>query len=183
MRDIHALVSRAVLAALEMKRLAEHLDLELLSLDTVRTCEEQAILFRVSRTRAQITQKMQSYEDRGVPFLAQILEDVGPQGSSDDLGKHVTNAGPGESWHQYGEAFDMVPLVHNKPLWTYKRNELDHTALWNKYGACVKHVGLTWGGDWGWDSPHAQLRAAKNPFNVLKTPEQIREALVTVGAI
>jgi len=32
-------------------------------------------------------------------------------------GKIVTNAKPGESWHNYRCAIDVVPLVNGKPNW------------------------------------------------------------------
>jgi peptidoglycan LD-endopeptidase CwlK len=32
-------------------------------------------------------------------------------------GKKVTNAKAGESWHNFGLAFDVVPLVNGKAVW------------------------------------------------------------------
>ena len=88
---------------------------DLLVYCTLRTLQEQAILFRKTRTRWAIEQKMMKLQERGFPFLAEVLEGVGPQDGP--LGRHVTNAGPGESWHNYARAFDAVPLVDGKAGW------------------------------------------------------------------
>lgn len=56
-------------------------------------------------------------------------------------GKIVTNARGGLSYHNYGLAFDCVPLVEGKAAW----NRLD---LFARLGQIGKAVGLEWGGDW-----------------------------------
>lgn len=66
-------------------------------------------------------------------------------------GRVVTNAKPGESFHNYGMAFDVVPLVHGKAVW-------DDNVLWGKIGGIAEGIGLEWG--WRWKSfqekPHFQ---------------------------
>jgi peptidoglycan L-alanyl-D-glutamate endopeptidase CwlK len=66
-------------------------------------------------------------------------------------GKIITNAKPGWSFHNYGVAFDFVPIVHGKAIW-------DDDALWEKCGHIAKSLGLTWGGDFRHfpDKPHMQ---------------------------
>jgi peptidoglycan L-alanyl-D-glutamate endopeptidase CwlK len=54
-------------------------------------------------------------------------------------GNIVTNAKPGESWHNFGLAFDVVPLVNGKAIWDGPFGE--------HIGALGKQVGLRWGGD------------------------------------
>lgn len=63
-------------------------------------------------------------------------------------GNIVTNAKPGTSWHNYGVAFDIVPLKGGKPDWKSKD--------WDRIGKIGKDVGLTWGGDFKTinDKPH-----------------------------
>ena len=69
-------------------------------------------------------------------------------------GKIVTNARGGQSWHNYKVAFDVVPLVHGKPVWSTSGNDF-HT--WETIGHIGKGVGLEWGGDWKFvDFPHFQ---------------------------
>lgn len=66
-------------------------------------------------------------------------------------GKRVTNAKPGESWHNFGLAFDVVPLVNGKAIWD--------SPFWERIGALGKQVGLQWGGDFRTfkDKPHFEF--------------------------
>ena len=56
-------------------------------------------------------------------------------------GKVVTNAKPGQSWHNWRCALDVVPLVNGKAVW-------DDNALWLQVGKLGKAAGLEWAGDW-----------------------------------
>ncbi|MGV3581887.1 MAG: M15 family metallopeptidase [Methylophilus sp.] len=61
-------------------------------------------------------------------------------------GPILTNAKAGQSMHQYGVAYDCVPLLNGKPVWgavTAKDSE-----LWHKVGQLGKEAGLDWAGDW-----------------------------------
>lgn len=72
----------------------------------------------------------------------QALYDKGRTAASKARGeKVVTNAKPGQSFHNYRVAFDVVPLVNGKAMWS-------DTTLWTKIGAIGKSVGLEWAGDW-----------------------------------
>ncbi len=72
-------------------------------------------------------------------------------------GKIVTNARAGQSAHNYGLAFDGVPLVLGKPAWD------DHND-WNIYGRVAASVGLEWAGTWAKfkEMPHIQHPNWKN---------------------
>ncbi|MGQ0794441.1 MAG: M15 family metallopeptidase [Deltaproteobacteria bacterium] len=54
-------------------------------------------------------------------------------------GKRVTNAKPGQSWHNFGLAFDVVPLVNGKAIW--------NSPFWSKIGELGRRCALQWGGD------------------------------------
>ncbi len=71
-------------------------------------------------------------------------------------GKIVTNAKPGSSWHNYGRAYDVVPIVNGKPVWGTSGKDLE---LWKQVGFIGKSVGLEWAGDWVRfrEFPHFQL--------------------------
>ena len=60
-------------------------------------------------------------------------------------GRKVTNAKPGQSFHNYGLAYDVVPLRAGKPVWGTIGPDL---ALWQRVGALGKAQGLEWAGDW-----------------------------------
>jgi peptidoglycan L-alanyl-D-glutamate endopeptidase CwlK len=68
------------------------------------------------------------------------------------LGKIVTNARAGFSAHNYGLAFDAVPIVYGKPAW-------DDHAAWETYGNVAASVGLEWAGTWQSfkEFPHVQM--------------------------
>jgi peptidoglycan L-alanyl-D-glutamate endopeptidase CwlK len=57
-------------------------------------------------------------------------------------GKVVTNAKPGESWHNYRCAVDVVPLVNGKPNWD------GSDPIWQTIGELGEQAGLEWAGRW-----------------------------------
>ena len=57
-------------------------------------------------------------------------------------GKIVTNAGPGDSYHNYRCAIDVVPLLNGKPDWDGSH------PVWAEIGRIGKESGLEWAGDW-----------------------------------
>jgi len=57
----------------------------------------------------------------------------------------VTNARPGDSYHNWRCAFDVVPLKNGKPVWNTTGLDGD---LWRKIGEMGEAVGLEWAGRW-----------------------------------
>ncbi|MGP4665582.1 M15 family metallopeptidase [Agrobacterium pusense] len=125
----------------------------------VRTVEEQAILWRQSRSAEEVQTAIERLRDGGAPFLAEALQSVGPR-----HGKHVTNALPGLSWHQWGEAVDCFWAVNGVAEWSASRI-IDGVNGYQVYAEMAKQAGLTAGGFWRSlkDWPHVQLRAAGSP--------------------
>lgn len=69
-------------------------------------------------------------------------------------GKIVTNARGGYSWHNFGSAFDFVPLIGGKPQW-------GDVSLYLKCGIIAERVGLEWAGRWSGklkETAHCQFR-------------------------
>jgi peptidoglycan LD-endopeptidase CwlK len=66
-------------------------------------------------------------------------------------GAKVTNVKGGHSFHNYGVAFDFVPVVNGKAVW-------DDGDLWTRCGYIGEQCGLEWGGSWDSfvDKPHMQ---------------------------
>ena len=56
-------------------------------------------------------------------------------------GPRVTNAAPGQSWHNWGCAFDFVPIKNGKADW-------NNIMTFGKCGKIAESVGLEWGGRW-----------------------------------
>lgn len=147
-RDLDALTPVMEWRARLFLRVAEANGLDVLIYCTARSLREQARLFRRGRSLSQI--RATAYELSGQyerPDLAKVLLGVGPQ-----YGELVTYAAPGQSLHNYGYAWDGVPLRDGKPVWD------DSDPLWNAYGVCVRACGCEWAGDWETfkEFPHAQ---------------------------
>ena len=57
-------------------------------------------------------------------------------------GKIVTNAGPGDSYHNWRCAIDVVPLVNGKADWDGSH------PVWAEVGRLGEESGLEWAGKW-----------------------------------
>ncbi|MGR6433077.1 M15 family metallopeptidase [Rhizobium sp. PAMB 3182] len=125
----------------------------------LRTVEEQARLWRQSRSTESINHEIGRLKASGAPFLADVLNRVGPT-----HGPHVTNALPGLSWHQWGEAIDCVWITGGVAEWSASKlvNGVNGYKL---YATKAKEAGLNAGGFWSSfkDWPHVQLRQFGSP--------------------
>lgn len=139
---------------------------------TLRTPFEQAALWRQSRSRYQVDQKVAELRSNGAGFLAHCIESVGPQN-----GRPVTNAIPGLSWHQWGEAVDCFWLVEGAAEWSPGR-EVNGANGYVKYAEIAQSLGLTAGGFWTSfkDWPHVQQRSDGNPGRIY-TLEQVNQQM------
>lgn len=167
-------VARACRAACETR------GFDLLIYCTFRSAEEQAKLYRQSRTTAEIAAKIAEFRAAGFPHLGRILDRVGPVAG--EIGRHVTMAGPGESWHQYREAFDAVPVIGGKLAWNPKADERTSKA-WAIYGGAGMRAGGTWAGTWKnfKEFPHMQWREAPNPLKCFEREDIVLRAIGELG--
>ena len=91
----------------------------------IALCHEQGIDLLVTSTYRDNESQEQLYEQgRSLP------------------GRIVTNAKPGESWHNYRCAVDVVPLVNGKPNWD------GSDPIWQTIGELGEQAGLEWAGRW-----------------------------------
>lgn len=76
-------------------------------------------------------------------------------------GQMVTNAKGGQSYHNYGLAFDVVQIKDGKRLW--------ENPDWSKIGQIGKSFGFAWGGDWSGfqDRPHFEYTNNKSYATLL----------------
>lgn len=79
---------------------------------TERDVYEQARLYRQSRSWKEIKATINQLKIDKAFFLARVIEEVGPQ-----FGLWATNAPPGLSWHQWGEAVDSYLSISGKAIW------------------------------------------------------------------
>jgi peptidoglycan L-alanyl-D-glutamate endopeptidase CwlK len=144
-----------------------HRGVEMRPHGALRTPFEQARLWRQSRAREEIEAKIDALRADGADFLAHCLESVGPE-----YGKHVTNAIPGLSWHQFGEAADCFWVVNGEAEWSPKK-KVDRVNGYHVYAEEAERLGLTAGGNWpGFkDWPHVQMRGSSNALKVMSLQE------------
>jgi peptidoglycan L-alanyl-D-glutamate endopeptidase CwlK len=80
-------------------------------------------------------------------------------------GKKVTNAKGGQSFHNYGLAWDFCLIVDGKEVsWDMSKDfDGDKTADWMEVVRIAKKYGWEWGGDWAKfkDAPHFQKTFGK----------------------
>jgi hypothetical protein len=138
----------------------------------MRSPFDQAKLWRQSRSAAEVDARIQSLKDQNAPFLAHCLESVGPQ-----HGPPVTNAIPGYSWHQWGEACDCYWLRNGAADWS--TDELGAANGYRIYADKGAGQGLTPGGYWQSlkDWPHLQKRKANSPQDAGLTILQVDAAM------
>lgn len=153
-RSLTDLIAPCYQAAARAMRSWEDAGLTVIITCTLRTAAEQGALYAQGREPLTAVNKLRS--DLGL-YLLNAKEN-----------KIVTNAGPGESIHQYGLAFDVVPLIAGKPCWDKR------SAVWTAVGALGEAAGLEWAGRWKTfpEYPHfqatggltiADLREGKRP--------------------
>lgn len=61
------------------------------------------------------------------------------------IGKIVTNAKAGHSFHNFRCAVDVVPIRNGKAVWSTSGQD---GLLWNRIGEIGESVGLEWAGRW-----------------------------------
>lgn len=122
---------------------------------TLRDPFEQARFWRQSRSSREIVDRCAELREQGAPRIAACIEAVGPQS-----GRWATNAPPGFSWHQHGEAMDCVLIVHGRANW-------DADAFgYRAYFTEAVAMGLTHGAKFRTpDAVHVQLRS-KEPHHL-----------------
>lgn len=109
---------------------------------TLRTPVEQAKLWRMTRGKHEIGERVAYLHDHQALYIANVISVVGPQFPGPGIKGHVTNAVPGESWHNWGEAMDCYLKIDGLIEWNG-----DHEG-YAAYGTVAENAGLTWGGMW-----------------------------------
>jgi peptidoglycan L-alanyl-D-glutamate endopeptidase CwlK len=136
---------------------------ELLIYCTLRDEREQAELYAQGRTAEQLRTRRNRLARQGLQVPAALLASIKPRPTA----RKLTNAGPGESFHQYGLAYDCVPLVQGKPVWSPTGAG---EPLWKKVAAAGESIGLEWAGRWTTfrEMPHFQATGGRSIEDLLQ---------------
>ncbi|WBU51770.1 M15 family metallopeptidase [Paracoccus sp. SCSIO 75233] len=128
---------------------------------------EQARLWRQSRSTTVVNEAIAKLKSQGADFLAAVLRDVGPQGPD----QRVTNALPGYSWHQYGNAVDVYRSVGGAAAWSCDPH-------YKVYAETARDLGLTSGYFWSFkDCGHIQAAGPSSPGKMYSA-KQINNLMV-----
>ena len=147
----------------------------------LRTIQDQARLWRQGRSSDMVEAQIQRLKDNGAPYLASVLDGVGPQ----PVGKIVTNAIPGYSWHNWGYAVDCYVSKNGQPIFKMSDPLMKSVGVqgYKTYAEEATLIGLRAGyyfsGDLQ-DRPHVQMFAQEVPVKyTLKMVNDHFEALKT----
>ncbi len=125
----------------------------------------QAGLWRRSRSAAEVLKQIQKLRDESCDFLVACFDKAGSQD-----GPWATNALPGLSWHQYGEAVDCYLVdASGRADW--------ESPKYAKFGQVGDANGMWWGGHFG-DNDHWQNRKVE-PLDVFGTLKNINDKMAT----
>ncbi|HEU5292937.1 MAG TPA: M15 family metallopeptidase [Cyclobacteriaceae bacterium] len=127
----------------------------------------QAKYWKQSRLQSEIDSKINELLDLNCSFLATVIRI-----SDYSKGPKITNAIPGNSWHQWGEALDCGWVVDGKFLWSlsHKINGLNGFEVYAEEAVKLNlEPGLLWQSIK--DGPHVQLRDISSPAQVYSLQE------------
>ena len=145
--------------------------------ETIRSPFLQAKYWCQSRSVSEIDTAITELRQKKANFLVSCIEAVGPI-----EGPKITNALPGYSWHQWGEALDCFWQVNGKANWDCDMlvNGLNGYQV---YAAEAKKLGLDAGFFWTSikDAPHVQYREAGSP-SVLYSLREINDIMEQIYA-
>ncbi|RUM51123.1 MAG: hypothetical protein DSY47_00100 [Hydrogenothermus sp.] len=130
LEDLHPITQQK---AREFLKSAEEQGIQILIYCTYRSPEEQEVLYMQGRLEQFGITLEELNEKRLKIGLWKLTEK--------EAKRKVTNARAWQSFHQYGFAFDCVPLSAGKPDWNNKE-------AYQTLGQIAKQVGLEWAGEW-----------------------------------
>lgn len=165
--DLDLLVPAFKSRVLELLARCRARGVEMRPYNGLRSPLEQARLWRQSRSIEEIERCSAELQTQGAQFLAGCLRRAGPQN-----GDHVTDAPPGLSWHQWGEAVDCFWLVDARAEWSSRRLVNGRNG-YRVYADEAQALGLHAAGHWTnfKDWPHVQRPADASPLSSLSMVE------------
>lgn len=126
-----------------------------------RSPQVQAEYWGKGRTKNDVFDKVEFLKSHEAYYLAEILSVTVPDISSNI----ITNALPGLSWHQWGEAMDCFWLIDETPEWDISKT-INGISGYEIYAQEASKLGLTSGYNWKEfkDAVHIQLTNLSSPL-------------------
>lgn len=89
----------------------------------------------------------------------------------------VTDARAWQSYHNYGLAIDVVPLVDGKPVW-------NNQELWNTIGKIGEELGFEWANRWRRrrELPHFQMTFGYTIKQLRALPQKDGKPILNIAA-
>jgi len=136
--------------------------------EKLRTPKIQANYWVQGRSQEQIDEKVNELKEAQALFLAECLA----QAKIKD-GPIISNALPGCSWHQFGEAVDCYWLRDGYPCWDLEAKDTNNQNGYEIYANEAKILGLEAGFYWRTfrDSVHVQLQSYSSPLELYSIVE------------
>lgn len=143
-------------------------------IDKLHPAVRTAALQAVAEANARLTGRAQFKIAFGYRTFEEQQE-IYNQGRNGHPGMIVTNAKPGQSYHNYALALDGALLIDGKSLsWdTGKDWDGDRQSDWMEVVAAFKKFGWAWGGDWRTfkDMPHFEMTFGHNWRQLITFPK------------
>lgn len=134
----------------------------------LRTPQLQAHYWKRGRTQKEAAEAIRLLKSNQAFFLAHCVEVANTQHTN-----IVTDALPGCSWHQWGEAIDCYWLLDEMKVWDLHTRDSNGLNGYGVYAEEAKKLGLEAGYYWTKlaDAVHVQLRAAASPLELYTLTE------------
>lgn len=136
--------------------------------EKLRSPQVQAEFWVQGRTVDEIQTRIEELKETKSFFLAKCLETVEIK-----EGKIITNAIPGCSWHQWGEAVDCYWLKSGRANWDLSLKDENKQNGYEVYADEARKLGLEAGFYWKnlVDAVHVQLQSFSSPLNIYSITE------------
>lgn len=143
--------------------------------EKLRTPQIQAQFWIQGRTLKDTQTEIKNLKEEGAFFLASCLENAEMK-----EGKIVTNALPGFSWHQWGEAVDCYWLRDGSTDWDLNTKDENGQNGYEIYAGEARKLGLESGFYWKGliDAVHVQLQPFSSPreiYSIFEINEVMRK--------
>ncbi len=130
--------------------------------EKLRTPAVQANYWKTARSAADIQEARKRLLQQNCQFLLDCID----KGTPMQRNQQLTNALPGCSWHQWGEAMDCYWLYNGQKIWDLSYLDADNRNGYKVYAEEARKLGLEAGYFWEriQDGVHIQLRKEASPL-------------------